>query len=107
MEVLVLPFQLHRLDQPYLPSKPDIELEERGLIGHNSVEGAEEARCVKAQIARSPNGYQVEDRTCTVQWTPEMDIKPYLLGQIDRQNSSSSAAWQLQGEEQWRSALQP
>ena len=29
--------------------QPDIELEERGLIGYNSVEGAEEAGCVKTQ----------------------------------------------------------
>ena len=28
--------------------QPDIELEERGLIGCNSVEGVEDARCVKA-----------------------------------------------------------
>ena len=27
---------------------PDIELEERGAIGCNSVEGVEDARCVKA-----------------------------------------------------------
>ena len=28
--------------------QPDIELEERGVVGYNSVEDAEGARCVKA-----------------------------------------------------------
>ena len=47
-------------------------------------------------LARSPNGCRMEDRTCTVNGADEEIMKHNLLGQRDRQNSSSSAASQLQ-----------
>ena len=80
--------------------QPDIELEERGLIGCNSTKGVEEAGCVKAH---NPLDHQtaielkIEHALYNghLKWTS----KPYLLGQRDRQNSASSAAWQLQGVE--------